>query len=87
MFIKGLGQIILILDEKGDVMEFCILCKEMVDKTYTLTATDSEINNGVEGHVCATCYQRLIDSFHNKRSFKISLMKSWSKRKIPSFHK
>ena len=68
-------------------MNFCIICKEMTDGTYVLKATDTKTNNSVDGYLCNACYQRLIDSHHNKRSFKISLFKSWSKKKIPGFHR
>lgn len=68
-------------------MAYCILCKEMTDQTYSLTARENGINNGVEGHLCASCYQRMIDSFHNRRSFKLALLKTWSKRKLPAFQR
>lgn len=59
----------------------------MTDKNHELTVKDKEANNTVEGYICDSCYQRMIDSYHNKRSFKLSMLKSWTKKKTPGFHR
>jgi len=65
-------------------MSHCIICKEFVNKRYTLKAVDKKTNVHIEGYVCADCWNNLLASHHNEGLFKISKLLAWTKGKKDS---
>jgi len=62
-------------------MPYCIICKNIVKKRYKIKVNDSKIENGITGYLCRDCYNRFLDSYHNKGVFKISGFLGWAKIK------
>jgi hypothetical protein len=65
-------------------MPYCIICKEIIDKRYLLKACDSLIKNCIEGHVCRHCFNKLIESKHDKGFFKLARLTSWARHRRDS---
>ncbi len=61
--------------------EYCLVCKEMVDKRYKITIEDTLIKNVIKGYICHDCFNRFLMSYYNKRAFKISRFFAWIKKK------
>ena len=62
-------------------MRTCLVCKELVGERYTVQVKDTSIETHLSGHLCRFCYQKFIDSYHNKGFFKVVKMINWLKKK------
>ena len=69
---------------KDDKMSYCIICKEIVDSRYVVRVCDSVIRNCVDGHVCRHCFNKFIESKHNRGFFSLSRLTFWAKHKRDS---
>ena len=65
----------------SDSMEFCILCKEIVGKRFSVRVRDKSHNSELTSYVCKDCYDNFRKSHNNEGIFKISQLKGWLKRK------
>lgn len=64
-------------------MQNCIVCKEFTEDRYELQVKDMKMDTTVSSFVCRFCYNKFIDSFHNKGFFKVAKMVNWLKKKDP----
>lgn len=62
-------------------MEFCLVCKEIVNDRYTIKVDDTSHLTSVDGHVCRRCWDRFVASYHNEGPFKASQFFAWIKEK------
>ena len=64
-------------------MDNCIICKELVKERYEVAVNDKSMETSFKGFLCRFCYNKFVDSFHNKGFFKVAKMVNWLKRKDP----
>lgn len=62
-------------------MEFCLICKENVEKLYRVDVTNTETNTVLSGFVCRFCYNKFMDSYYNQGFFRLSKMLGWMNHK------
>ena len=62
-----------------DEMDYCIVCKEIIQKRYKVELTDSKNSVGIRAHVCRPCFNRFLSSHSNEGPFKISKFFGWAK--------
>lgn len=65
-------------------MHHCLVCKEFVEQRFEVEIKDKEIDTAFSGFVCRFCYNKFLESFHNKGFFKVAKMIHWLKGKEPS---
>ncbi len=58
-------------------MEYCLVCKEIVEKRYKIYVVDSEIKNKMGGFICRNCFDSFMQSKYNKGFFKVSKLRGW----------
>jgi hypothetical protein len=63
-------------------MDYCILCKELVDGRYVVDITDKKVGNSVRASVCRYCFNKFLESSQNAGFFNISRFANWTKEKI-----
>lgn len=62
-------------------MVYCIVCKEMTEKRFSLELKDSKNSVGINAHVCRECFSRFLSSHANEGPFKIARFLGWAKHK------
>ena len=80
---KGFGSVgdLMLVDE----MVYCLVCKDLaMDKRYAVRVSDTRIDNHLHGFICRHCYNKFIDSHHNKGFFKIAKVTAWAKSRRDS---
>ena len=65
-------------------MDFCIVCKDIAESRYEVKVKDSGLDIGVRGFLCRHCYNKFINSYHDKGFFKIAKLITWVKEKKDS---
>jgi len=50
---------------------------------YEIQVKDSSIGTSMDGLLCRFCYNKFIESYHNKGFFKVAKMINWLKKKDP----
>jgi|GEM_PF-1762220 len=68
-----------------DKMTYCIVCKDLAtDRRYSVKVSDIKIDNHLHGFVCRHCYNKFIDSHHNRGFFKVAKLTAWAKSRRDS---
>jgi hypothetical protein len=62
-------------------MDYCIVCKNLTRKRYTLYLKDSRNSVSIRSHVCTDCFNRFLSSHANEGVFRISRFLGWAKGK------
>jgi hypothetical protein len=65
-------------------MDFCIVCKDIAENRYEVKVKDSRLNIAINACLCRHCFNKFIDSHHNKGFFKIARLITWVKEKRDS---
>lgn len=65
-------------------MDFCIICKDIAESRYEVKVKDSRLNIAVNACLCRHCFNKFIESYHNKGFFKIAKFITWVKEKRDS---
>jgi hypothetical protein len=61
-----------------------MICKDIAERRYGVSVWDSRNNVSVKGFLCRHCFNRFIESHHNRGFFKISRLSAWAKEKRDS---
>ena len=60
-------------------MDFCLICKEIVNRRYKANVKDTEQDNRLDGYICRNCWVSFNNSHYNKGPFRIMKFASWIK--------
>lgn len=66
-------------------MDYCILCKELVDGRYTVEIKDKKMGSGIKACVCRYCFHNFLKSQQNSGFFNISRFSNWAREKLREY--